>query len=88
MEVIFEMKTRELDLVLHSPGGSPEATEVVDALEADHNFQEKVLSVFHAAMHTFAGNPAVKIIENNLGRAYIKMQQHILIPKQPPPPPA
>jgi len=32
MEVIFEMKTRELDLVLHSPGGSPEATEAVVTL--------------------------------------------------------
>jgi ATP-dependent protease ClpP protease subunit len=61
---------------------------VVDALEADHSFQEKVLSVFHAAMHTFAGTPAVKIVENNLGRAYIKMQQRILIPKQPQAPPS
>jgi hypothetical protein len=61
---------------------------VVDPLEVDHNFQERVLSLFHAAMHTFAGTPAVKIIENNLGRAYIKMQQRIVIPKQPQAPPS
>lgn len=29
MEVIFGLKTRELDLIVHSPGGSPEATEAV-----------------------------------------------------------
>jgi len=53
---------------------------IVEALEDDHRFQEKVLSVFHATMHTFGGTPAVKIIENHLGRAYIKMQQQIIIP--------
>jgi hypothetical protein len=54
---------------------------VIDPLEADHTFQEHVLSVFHVTMHTFSATPAVKIIENHLGRAFIKMQQQILIPQ-------
>ncbi|MCL4211628.1 MAG: hypothetical protein KJZ68_13315, partial [Phycisphaerales bacterium] len=33
------------------------------------------LSVFHATTHTFSGTTAVKIIENNLGRAFIKQVQ-------------
>jgi hypothetical protein len=53
----------------------------VDALEDNHAFQEAVLSVYHATMHTFA-TPAVKIIENHLGRAFIKMQQQVIIPQQ------
>ncbi|MCX6142261.1 MAG: hypothetical protein NTZ35_03485 [Ignavibacteriales bacterium] len=61
---------------------------VIEPLEADHTFQDKVLSVFHATMHAFAGTPAVKIIENHLGRAYIKMQQQIVIPRQPEVPPS
>ena len=32
-----------------------------------------VLSVHHATMHTFAQTGALKIIENHLGRAYIKI---------------
>ena len=42
-------------------------------LEDDKKFQDLVLSVFHSATHTFNGTPAVKIIENHLGKAYIKM---------------
>ncbi|MEK9135741.1 MAG: serine protease [Bacteroidota bacterium] len=54
---------------------------LVTPLENDHRFQEHVLSVFHVTMHTFSATPAVKIIENHLGRAFIKMQQQILIPQ-------
>lgn len=62
---------------------------VIDTLESSQELQEKVLSVFHAAMHTLSGTPAVKIIENHLGRAFIKVQQQIIFPQQmmPPPPP-
>lgn len=48
---------------------------VVTELEKDHKLQELVLSVYHAAMHTFGGTGAVKVIENHLGRAYVKLQQ-------------
>lgn len=40
----------------------------VKALEDDQVFQEKVLSVFHAAMVTFSVMPCVKIIENHDGK--------------------
>lgn len=44
----------------------------VDELEANQEFQDAVLSTFHATMHTFNFTPVVKIIENNTGKAYVK----------------
>ncbi len=44
----------------------------VTDLEADDVLQDLVLSVHHATMHTFSGTPATKIIENDLGRAWIR----------------
>lgn len=64
---------------------------LVDALEDNHPFQEAVLSVYHATMHTFTATNAVKIIENHLGRAFVKVEQQILIPQpgqKPPQPPS
>ena len=43
-------------------------------LEDDQNLQDMALSVFHATTHTFTGSPAVKIIENHIGRAFVKHQ--------------
>lgn len=54
----------------------------VKNLEEDQNLQDAVLSVHHAAIHTFAG-PAAKIIENHLGRAFVKMETMITIPSAP-----
>jgi hypothetical protein len=64
-------------------------------LEEDQNLQDAVLSVYHATIHTFAG-PAVKIVENHLGRAFAEMQQALqiqvpapalpVVPQQPPQP--
>ena len=45
---------------------------VVSRLEGDQVFQDFALSVFHSVTHTFAGTPAVKIIENHTGRAFIQ----------------
>jgi hypothetical protein len=42
-------------------------------LESSDELQDAVLSVHHAMMHTFAQTPAVKIIENHKGAAYINM---------------
>lgn len=50
--------------------------KVVD-LESDQAIQDAVLSVHHATMHTFAQTGALKIIENHLGRAFIKVGQAI-----------
>ncbi|MGI8605369.1 MAG: SDH family Clp fold serine proteinase [Verrucomicrobiales bacterium] len=54
----------------------------IDKLEDDQQLQEKVLSVFHATNHTFNATPALKIIENHLGRAFVKTQQQVQIPIQ------
>lgn len=48
---------------------------VVEDLETNQQLQDLVLSVFHATTHTFAGTPAVKIVENHIGKAYVKTQQ-------------
>ncbi len=47
---------------------------VVDDLEADQVLQDLVLTVYHATTHTFTATAAVKIIENHLGRAFVKSQ--------------
>ena len=44
-------------------------------LEDDQEAQDLFLSVFHAVSHTFAQTPAVKVIENHLGKAYLKIVQ-------------
>ena len=45
----------------------------VKYLEEDSKFQDICLSVFHATTLTFSGTPALKIIENHNGRAFVKM---------------
>ncbi|HHV74986.1 MAG TPA: S49 family peptidase [Thermoanaerobacterium sp.] len=45
----------------------------VTALEDDKEFQDIVLSIHHACMHTLENTACVKIIENHLGVAVIKM---------------
>lgn len=67
------------------------------ALESDTTLQELVLSVFHATTQTFDQKPVGKIIENHLGKAYVKINQQVqftlpipipqLPPSAPPPPP-
>ena len=42
-------------------------------LEEDNEFQDLVLSVHHACIQTLAATPAVKIIENQNGIAYIPL---------------
>jgi len=49
----------------------------IDLLEKDQELQDKVLTVYHASMHTFSATAATKIIENHLGRAFIKLAQII-----------
>ena len=52
---------------------------LISSLEDDQKFQDLVLSVFHATTHTFSGTPAVKIIENHLGIAYIDQIRKIFV---------
>lgn len=61
---------------------------VVEDLEADQQLQDAVLSVFHATMHNFSAAGAVKIIENHLGRSFMKaaaFQVSVLPQPQTPP---
>ena len=59
---------------------------IIEDLEKDQTLQDLVLSVFHATTHTFDGTPAVKIIENHNGKAFVKQQLMIgAMPPQKPP---
>jgi hypothetical protein len=68
---------------------------VIEHLEDDQTAQDLFLSVFHATTHTFGPTPAVKIIENQLGKAFIKQVRVMQVstpmiaiqPPQPQPPP-
>jgi hypothetical protein len=58
-------------------------------LEEDQDLQDAVLSVHHAAMHTVGSLPVSKLIENHLGRAFIRQAPVVLqgplqqVPQQP-----
>ena len=54
---------------------------LIEDLEADDKLQDLVLSVFHATTHTFSGTNATKIVENHIGRAFVKQ----VIPQPVPP---
>jgi hypothetical protein len=60
----------------------------IDSLEADQQLQDKVLTVYHAAMHTFSATAATKIIENQNGKAFIKLVQQKVVPAPQAPIPA
>lgn len=47
----------------------------VRALEEDNRLQDAVLSLHHACMLTFSATHALKIVENHLGIAFIKVAQ-------------
>ena len=49
----------------------------VEFLEDDQQLQDKVLTVYHACMHTFAATGATKIIENHEGRAFVKLTKSL-----------
>lgn len=53
----------------------------VSRIEDDKEFQDLVLTIHHCYMHSLANTPTFKIIENQLGRGFAKIQS----PPQPPP---
>lgn len=55
----------------------------VRRLEADSQLQDAVLSVYHALDITFGG-PALKIVENHLGRRKVRAIQQIVMQAAPP----
>jgi len=65
----------------------------IERLETDQQQQDIVLSVYHATTQTFANTRCVKIIENNLGMGFYKINNPVTPPLVPPttpvtPPPA
>lgn len=54
----------------------------VDNLEDDQTLQDLGLSVHHAAMHTLTATPTAKIVENHLGRAWIRRSEVVQVPVQ------
>lgn len=42
-------------------------------LESDQELQDRVLSIHHACMHTFGATKALKIIENQEGKAFVAL---------------
>jgi len=58
---------------------------VIDNLEQDPHLEDLVLSVFHATSLTFQGTPTMKIIENQLGNAWVRsLQFNVVQPIGPP----
>ena len=53
--------------------------KIVD-MEEDNDLQDLILTAHHAYMHTFANTNAVKIVENQLGTAYI---EQVTVPQPP-----
>ncbi len=51
-------------------------------LESDDELQDAVLSLHHACMLTFRSTPALKIIENHCGIAFIKIIQQVVVAGQ------
>lgn len=56
----------------------------ISDIEADQTFQDLLLTVHHAFMHTFSASTAIKIIENQDGNAFI---ENIPMSMNTPPPP-
>lgn len=61
---------------------------IIDDLEQDQSLQDLVLSVFHASTLTFTQTPAVKIIENQNGKAFVKLFGMSRVVRQQPQVPA
>ena len=65
----------------HIPRNEIEDHELkVIRMEDDLDFQDLALFIFHATTHAFAGTYTSKIVENHLGRAFIK--HDVLAPMQ------
>jgi hypothetical protein len=56
---------------------------VIKELESDQKLQDKLLSIHHIYCHTLSSTAAFKIIENNLGVAYIQQAQ-LVVSSNPP----
>jgi hypothetical protein len=53
----------------------------IEKLEATPELEDAVLAVHYATFHTLSG-PAIKIVENQLGRTFVKIAQQFAVPMQ------
>jgi len=60
---------------------------MIDDLEQDQVLQDLVLSVFHSSTITFNMTPAVKVIENQNGKAFVKLSGTVRMAAKPQVPP-
>jgi len=60
---------------------------IIENLEDDQDFQDLVLSIYHATTLTLSSTAAVKLIENHLGKAFVKQVQQVVLQGPPPPGP-
>ena len=51
----------------------------IEKLEDNPKLQDAVLNVHHTCMLTFSATPAIKIIENHNGTAFIKMISQMIV---------
>lgn len=51
----------------------------VVALEGNHELQKAVLSLHHSCIHTLGSTPAIKLIENQNGIAFIQSAQKVIV---------
>lgn len=58
----------------------------VKRLEDDQELQDLVLSVHHAVRHTFNDTGTTKLIENHHGRAYLEIQNSVIVDRGSPNP--
>jgi hypothetical protein len=56
-----------------------EAGLVIEPLERDQRLQDLVLTIHHCYMHTLSNTGAFKIVENQLNRAMVKIQQQFIV---------
>jgi len=56
---------------------------VIEKLETDQDFQDLVLSVYHATTLTLSSTGAVKLFENQHGKAFIKQVQQVVVSGPP-----
>lgn len=58
----------------------------INHIETDQVLQDRVLSVHHIYTHTLSSTPALKIIENHQGKAFILQARQMMVPRPTPPP--
>ncbi len=51
----------------------------IQTLEDDGELQDLVLTIHHCYMHTLTNTMALKIIENQLGKAVVRQQQIMMV---------